>query len=184
MKGDFVLKINKKIGLAILGSMSLFAMADFVSLIDAKSAGGIIVEKETMTVGSVVFRMDDVNPADIYGGTWQLLDEDATVIFGNGAKQSGVAIGENNPLVPLVAHSHTRGTMEISGTARLNSEKFDSTASGVFTKSTVSGYRNEGKGSNTVNQLNFTASRNWTGSTSVEGTSNARLDVRDRKSVV
>lgn len=179
MKGD--IKISKKSALVIAGALSLFAMADFVSLVDTKSAGGIVIEKETMTVGSVVFRMDSVNPSTIYGGDWKLLDEDATIIFGNGSKQTGVSVGENHPIITLPEHSHTRGTMEITGSARLNSEKFDSTASGAFTKTTVSGARNEGRGGNNVNQLNFTASKSWTGATSVAGVKNPRLDVRGKR---
>lgn len=36
MKGDINLKINKKIGLGLIAAVSLFAMADFVSLVDHK----------------------------------------------------------------------------------------------------------------------------------------------------
>lgn len=109
LKGDinFNFKINKKIGLLLVGFASLFATADFVSLVDTKAAGGIVIEKETMTVGSVVFRMDNVNPSTIYGGTWQLITGDATLTFGDGSSQSGIPTGENDPIVPIVAHSHS-----------------------------------------------------------------------------
>ena len=44
--------------------------------------------KTLFPVGSVVMRMDAVNPATLYGGTWQLITGDATITFGNGAAQS------------------------------------------------------------------------------------------------
>lgn len=184
-------KINKKIGLAILGGMSLFAMADFVTLIDAKSAGGITIEKETMTVGSVVFRMDDVNPSTIYGGTWELLKGDATIALGDGTVQSGVSSGDNDPQVPLVEHSHTRGTMEISGRV-LNYTSNKSKAEGSSPNGAFYGtgsIQYDGGGSSSGNHqypdnIYFQASRNWTGSTSVEGVSNATLNVRGERLTV
>lgn len=64
------------------------------------------IGKTLFPVGSVVMRMDAVNPATLYGGTWQLITGDATITFGNGAVQSGVASGNNNPSVPLPRHGH------------------------------------------------------------------------------
>ena len=62
--------------------------------------------KTLFPVGSVVMRMDAVNPATLYGGTWQLITGDATITFGNGSDQTGNASGNNNPGVPLPQHSH------------------------------------------------------------------------------
>ena len=62
--------------------------------------------KTLFPVGSVVMRMDAVNPATLYGGTWQLITGDATITFGNGSAQTGNANGNNNPGVPLPYHSH------------------------------------------------------------------------------
>lgn len=64
------------------------------------------IGKTLFPVGSVVMRMDAVNPATLYGGTWQLITGDATITFGNGAAQSGKASGNNNPSVPLPRHGH------------------------------------------------------------------------------
>lgn len=62
--------------------------------------------KNLFPVGTVVFRMDNVNPATLYGGTWSLITGDATITFGNGAAQSGGVTGSNTVAVPLPAHSH------------------------------------------------------------------------------
>ena len=67
------------------------------------------IGKTLFPVGSVVLRMDAVNPATLYGGTWQLITGDATITFGNGAAQSGKANGNNNPSVPLPRHGHSAG---------------------------------------------------------------------------
>ena len=107
MKGDINFKINKKAGLGLIGALSLFAMADFVSIVDHKSAGGITVIEEKMTVGSIVLRMDSTNPADIYGGVWELVTGDASLALGDGTEQSGLISGENNPLIPIQEHNHT-----------------------------------------------------------------------------
>ncbi len=47
MKGDLNFKINKKIGLLLVATISLFATAEYVSLVDARSAGGIVVDGMT-----------------------------------------------------------------------------------------------------------------------------------------
>ncbi len=109
MKGDLNLKISKKSALLIAGVISFFAMADYVSVVTSDSVSYIseVPQEEKMIVGSVVFRMDDKNPEDIYGGTWNLLAGDATIGLGDGTSQTGVITGDNEPLIPLVAHDHS-----------------------------------------------------------------------------
>lgn len=188
MKGD--LKISKKSALILAGAISFFAMAEYVSLVDVKNAGGIIVEDgttdddikrvilETMPVGTVTFRMDDVNPSAIYGGSWSLITGDAALSFGDGTVQSGSANGNNNPNVPLLAHNHGRGTQDITGTQIgrriININGFGAffptehgVEDGVVTSSVKS-----------TNALGFQASRSWTGRSTTEGTSNATINVR------
>jgi len=58
-------------------------------------------------VGSVVLRMDAIDPATIYGGTWALITGDASLSFGDGAVRSGVLYGNNTPTVPVPEHSHS-----------------------------------------------------------------------------
>lgn len=64
------------------------------------------IKNSLFPVGTVVFRMDNKNPATIYGGTWSLITGDATITFGNGAAQTGGVIGSNTVGVPLPAHTH------------------------------------------------------------------------------
>lgn len=106
MKGD--IRISKKSALLLVGALSIFAAADFVSIVDSKTAGGVKVEKESQPIGSIVFRMDSVNPSTIYGGTWSLLKGDASIRLGDGSGQSATLKGNaNDQVVPLVAHTHT-----------------------------------------------------------------------------
>lgn len=73
--------------------------------------------------------------------------------------------------LPSVSHTHTRGTMEISGTFNgiPTGENDNYSVSGVFTagskaSSTNNGVYNNATGSKRA--ITFTASRNWTGATS------------------
>lgn len=184
------IKLNGKalLGIALL-SVGL-AFGDYVSLINAKSSGGIIVSQPDYTVGAVVLRMDDTNPSDLYGGTWELITGDATLAFGDGSVMDGSIIGNNTPAVPLVQHSHTRGSMEIYG--QLSSPGYQDTSVGYSLSGNgafapyggktvidkIDGGANQGS---IYRSVDFRASRNWSGSTSSEGVQNATLDVRGQR---
>ena len=54
--------------------------------------------------------MDAIDPATIYGGTWALIDGqngEVSLNFGDGTSRDGGVLGENNPVVPVVEHTHT-----------------------------------------------------------------------------
>jgi len=66
-------------------------------------------------VGSVVLRMDTIDPATIYGGTWGLITGDASLSFGDGTVQDGlVDLGANEPSVPLLEHTHIFDGIEMN----------------------------------------------------------------------
>lgn len=192
MKGD--IRISKKSALWIAGAISLFAMADYVSIVDSDAAGGIIVERgisesdldKIMPVGTVTLRMDTINPSTIYGGTWALIEGDAALTFGDGSAQSGLATGNNDPLVPLVGHTHTKGTMNITGSFSIGGGPSTSSynvyaASGAFSSVKLGSASYGHAGSTSLNQpnnVNLNAASNWTGETSKAGTDNVTLDVR------
>lgn len=62
---------------------------------------------ETIPVGAVVFKMDDLNPSETDGGTWTLITGDASLSFGDGTQQSGLVSSDNTPVVPIVKHNHS-----------------------------------------------------------------------------
>lgn len=75
--------------------------------------------KDMFPVGSVVLRMDAVNPGTLYGGNWQLITGDASLTFGNGGAQSGTVVGSNIVAVPLPQHGHI-ATVHAGGAHRHN----------------------------------------------------------------
>lgn len=193
MKGDIKLelKINKKIGLFLLGGMSLFAAADFVSMVDLKSSGGVTIEEglteeevveivlNTMPIGSITLRLDGSNPSEIYGGVWELVNEDATFGFGNGSDYSSSSIvGDNTPLVPLKDHTHTF-TGDLLPEHR---HSLGSTSDGYHggTSRLATGVDTSGGTKYTQNVSSGTP----TGTISNEGTSNAKIDVRGARLLV
>lgn len=204
MNGDINVKINKKVGLLILGATSLFAMADFVSLIDNEHNSYIIEEPmsehdkeqlllEIQPVGSVVFRMDNINPTDIYGGTWNLITGDAALSFGDGNNQNGNIIGDNEEDIVLPSHSHSRGNMEISGGygshygGKYYAPYADNDWSGSFRPLRTTGNQMSttiqitGNGTTSGSGFYFEASKSWTGRTSDEGISNPKMNIRDAR---
>ncbi|HDI3263887.1 TPA: hypothetical protein PMC50_002508 [Vibrio cholerae] len=165
--------------------------------IDAKTQG--------IKVKGLYLTMSEANPKDELGyGTWQLLTGDASLSFGDGTAQSGAVTGDNTPLVPVPAHSHTasqaahshnRGNMEIAGEISGMSDQGHRSqvlnwGEGAFyidragTSQSLPGHYGHRQGGG---RAVFRASRSWTGNTSSTapavtvnstGTASARIDVR------
>lgn len=118
------IEINKKGFFALLALSASIAFADYVTVVGKNSSGGYIVNESmtendieevldrTMPVGSLALRLDNINPSEIYGGTWQLVTGDASLRLGDGSIQSGATSGNNNPIVPVPRHSHTATASE------------------------------------------------------------------------
>jgi hypothetical protein len=172
MKGDINLKISKNHALLLVSVLSIFSMANFVSLVDAKSAGGIVIEKETMDVGSVVLRMDNKNPADIYGGTWSLIQGDASLRLGNGTNYDGSVNGSSEVSVPLPAHSHT-----FTGNP-LPPHSHDYTRSRIADIRDHSASQGHWLQANVTLKTNAVSAGTPTGAISTEGVSDAKINVK------
>lgn len=167
------ININGKglLATALLSSSIVFA--NFVSFIDTGSAGGISIEKETMTVGAVVLRVDNVNPSTIYGGSWELLQGDAAIRLGDGKIVNTTVKGNNNPIVPVPHHTHAASFVGNALPPHSHSQAFSDDYKGVA--NIVRGAGNNGSFS-TGSVSAGTPS--GTVSVSATGTSNATLDVR------
>lgn len=142
-----------------------------------------------MTVGSVVLRMDDTNPADIYGGTWELITGDASLTFGNGSNQAGIISGDNDPTVPLIEHSHTMNHDHPSVNTNTDTHSHTLTLKGrAGSQWTVNRGANWGMDDASPGSATATTAGdshyhsvnlpNYTGNTGNAGQSNAKLDVR------
>lgn len=135
--------------------------------------------KTLFPVGSVVMRMDAVNPATLYGGTWQLITGDATITFGNGAAQTGGATGSNDVAVPLPAHTHG-ATHNLGTTNNGNHNHAIRTGSQRMSIDDVRG--NWFRDTNMLNYTEYAGDHNHgiTGNVSIQsaGTANATVNVR------
>lgn len=189
---DVNFKFNGKtlIGIAILSAG--IAFADYVSIIDTKSAGGIIVEEEQLPVGSVTMWTTTTPPKGwlaMNGQSTAGYPELAKVVGANVPNLSGKfvrAYGGNSAAIgsvqsqsvqeltfkgnPVAGHSHTRGTMNITGNFKFTGNT-NRGASGAFANvGWHSGHSLHGSNGNySGTQTNFNAANSWSGSTSVSG---------------
>lgn len=96
-------------------------------------------------IGSCYLTMASHNPATLFGGTWNLITGDASLSFGDGTAQDGVASGSNDPAVPLLLHSHTINHTHSQATTTTDTHKhnvlFESDAreQGVLPGATIMG---------------------------------------------
>lgn len=189
------IKINGKTFAAIIALSATFSFANYVSIISNDSSIFSVSEEKvtdedikdailsSMPIGSITLRMDSTNPKDIYGGDWELLDGDAALFLGNGNTQSSSIVGNNSVSVPLVEHSHTKGTMRITGNtgvAHPSSPYGNSIyGSGALRGESIQTGISWTSGTNTTYRTKIdTDLGGWSGSTSVEGVSDAKIDVR------
>ncbi len=156
------------------------------------SASGKNMFEALFPVGHILITTNTANPATYgYNGVWALVEDDVGIETTNTTdSQLGTVQGDNNPLVPLVAHTHGRGTMNITGGAATMNNAYNNTrmfsgGTGAFTVTTT-GTQDSTSGHYPTSavknggSLTFDASRNWTGRTTSEGSSNATLNVRGR----
>lgn len=204
------------IGVACLSAG--IALADFIIVADVEGSGGVTIEQgipvteldkiinseinKKMPIGTVIFRMDSINPSTLYGGEWSLIKGDSSLRLGNGSNLSGLFKGENEPSVPLIEHSHVatqelhsheKGTMNITGSFGdgMYGENSRVSTLGGFTKNASAG-ATKYTGELWVIEgplVDFNANKTWTGSTSAAtpkitfektGKSNATLNVRGK----
>lgn len=126
-------------------------------------------------IGSIYMSVSATSPATLFGGTWEslggrfLIGQDGTYTAGS----TGGEASHTLTLAEAPAHTHTRGTMNITGYFIMDPSKGYirvCTASGAF-YSSGSGARADGgssEGSYPI-QANFDASRTWSGETDSKG---------------
>ena len=134
-------------------------------------------------IGSYYMSSDSANPSTKFGGTWEQITDRmimaagsiyAVGTTGGSATHTHTTEGHVLTIAETPAHTHTRGTMEITGTFKVDPDQAwcrISGESGAFTTDTT-GKRATGgaSGSTDVNtRAIFTASRSWTGETSSVG---------------
>lgn len=134
-------------------------------------------------VGSIYMSANSTSPATLFGGTWTQLKDQFLLCAGSTYSAGSTGGSANTTLTTanMPAHTHTRGTMDITGSWRIagdsNNAGVDATGSGSGAISNVQG---TGSGSNVANSgwscalgFDFKASNNWTGATSSVGSGTA-----------
>ena len=133
-------------------------------------------------VGSIYMSVNNVSPATFLGGTWEQIQNRFLLSAGSSyaAGSTGGEASHTLSVAETPAHTHTRGTMEISGgitvightsgvTYGMNLD--GSTFEGVFSKygsGTTNAFNNYSTATRS-NGFRFDASKNWTGATSSVG---------------
>ena len=143
-------------------------------------------------VGSIYFSVNDVSPATFLGGTWEQI-KDTFLLCSGDTYSSGSTGGEATHTLTVdesPAHTHTRGTMDITGyfTGRPHKSasksyggSLQNDVSGVFTfqiqgssiGTTAGTAESSGLSDCKFDKVNFKASRSWTGETSSSGSNAA-----------
>ena len=136
-------------------------------------------------VGAIYMSMNSTEPSTLFGGTWEqiegkfLLGCDSTYTAGStGGEATHTLVQSEMP-----AHTHTRGTMEITGTYK--TAWGDKSGGGIINGGNYGGaldgfhsgnsyypnptYVYESTAESHRNWLRLTASNGWTGATSSEG---------------
>lgn len=134
--------------------------------------------KTVYPIGSIYISINNTSPATLFGGTWNQITD--TFLLSSGSRSAGATGGAENVTLTLdqtPAHTHTRGTMEITGKLRvfneydLNNANYQNYVGGAFsseeTWGTSTGLASGSK--DAVRMHYFNASKAWTGETSSAG---------------
>lgn len=134
-------------------------------------------------VGSIYMSLNSADPATLFGGSWDKLEEGRVLIGANSTYTAGTKGGSfthtltTNELpahshtgstVSAGAHTHTRGTMNITGSFFGENPNQDYVYSGCFYKGSGN-YPGIGDTDHDNAKTMFDASRSWTGATSSNG---------------
>lgn len=133
-------------------------------------------------IGSIYWSTDSISPATLFGGTWEQI-KDTFILAAGSIYSAGSTGGEASHTLTVAetpAHTHTRGTMNITGvityitadSANISNSGYPTT--GAFRWSNEAYSQRASLASGTGSRdLNFDASRSWTGATSSVGSGNS-----------
>ena len=129
-------------------------------------------------VGSVYISVNDVSPAAFLGGTWEKISQGRVLQGAASGQAAGTAVEAGLPNISVSwngAHTHTRGSMNITGVIGMHGAggcTVIGNANGAFYESGLSGAYHGAdcvSGASSVGIIDFSADRTWTGSTSSDG---------------
>lgn len=129
-------------------------------------------------VGSVYISVNDVSPEKFLGGTWEKISQGRVLQGAANGQAAGTAVEAGLPNISVSsngAHTHTRGSMNITGNVGMHGAGSCTaihTTNGAFYGS---GARSAYDGTSCISGIRsddvvvFSADRTWTGSTSSAG---------------
>lgn len=128
-------------------------------------------------VGHIYISMSSTNPGTLFGGTWKAISQGRALIgVGDGYEPGNVGGEKTHKLTTneVPAHTHTRGTMNITGTFPVMDDLVDTAANknaftGAFEYTTTKVSSAAGDHDETSKLVKFNASNAWTGETSSVG---------------
>ena len=133
-------------------------------------------------VGAYYMSSDSTSPAVLFGGTWTQIQNRFIYAAGSGYSVNSTGGSATKTLVTdnipshihscgsAGSHTHTRGTMNITGTFRSTDMGGRESATGAFTDAISSNPTKPGSGSaGWDTTVTLDASRNWSGATSSNG---------------
>ena len=124
-------------------------------------------------IGSLYWSKNSTDPSTLFGGTWTRVKDKfilaAGDTYGVGATGGAATVKLTTNQIP--SHSHTRGTMNITGTISAPGwfEAGWGEVSGAFIKSDVANDKEGRCGGQATRDITFDASKSWSGSTSSVG---------------
>lgn len=127
-------------------------------------------------VGSVYISVNDVSPAAFLGGTWEKISQGRVLQGASDTQTAGTEVSAGLPNISVSsdgAHTHTRGSMNITGIVAIHNgcTNIGYEEGAFFESGTESAYQGVDcfSGSSSQKYINFSADRTWTGSTSSDG---------------
>ena len=172
--GGVLKEINAKIYITSASSQYITINIDMDMYVTAEACKDM-----NHPVGCVYLAVGGNDPATLFGGKWQKIIGRYIRASGslNGvtytAGASGGEITHTLTVDELPAHSHTRGTMNITGTFSGAENSSKNTATGAFYMENTKKYLGGGDSDSDNPLFCFDASKSWTGATSVVGAGKA-----------
>lgn len=129
-------------------------------------------------VGSVYISVNDVSPEKFLGGKWIKISQGRVLQGASGTQTAGTEVSAGLPNISVSsngAHTHTRGSMNITGNVGMHgvgSCTVIGSLNGAFYTSNSEGayhYAECTSGVFSADNIHFSADRTWTGSTSSDG---------------
>ena len=129
-------------------------------------------------VGSVYISVNDVSPEQFLGGKWIKISQGRVLQGASDTQTAGTEVSAGLPNISVSsngAHTHTRGSMNITGSVTMHGITACTVISGsqgaFYGLGTESAYHTPdcASGSSSEGSINFSADRTWTGSTSSDG---------------